>query len=125
MYVSFLMIRRPPRSKRTDTLFPYTTRFRSLAARAGRGATEGEPRRGRAAARRLAAGVRGWRRAARPDVRQRHADDRGRADGGGRGAWPDAPRRRAAFALARFSSDEGRVGKECVSTCRSRVAPVH
>src|SRR3546814_3169928 len=35
------MIRRPPRSKRTDTLFPYTTRFRSreiraLAARHGR-----------------------------------------------------------------------------------------
>src|SRR3546814_4390075 len=26
----FLMIRRPPRSTRTDTLFPYTTRFRSL-----------------------------------------------------------------------------------------------
>src|SRR3546814_10347487 len=25
----FLMIRRPPRSTRTDTLFPYTTRFRS------------------------------------------------------------------------------------------------
>src|SRR3546814_14801744 len=25
------MIRRPPRSTRTDTLFPYTTRFRSLA----------------------------------------------------------------------------------------------
>src|SRR3546814_20665654 len=24
-----LMLRRPPRSKRTDTLFPYTTRFRS------------------------------------------------------------------------------------------------
>src|SRR3546814_8867098 len=29
MYV-FLMIRRPPRSTRTDTLFPYTTLFRSL-----------------------------------------------------------------------------------------------
>src|SRR3546814_2684182 len=27
-----LMIRRPPRSTRTDTLFPYTTLFRSLAA---------------------------------------------------------------------------------------------
>src|SRR3546814_9097469 len=27
----FLMIRRPPRSTRTDTLFPYTTRFRSFA----------------------------------------------------------------------------------------------
>src|SRR3546814_1498931 len=26
------MIRRPPRSTRTDTLFPYTTLFRSLAA---------------------------------------------------------------------------------------------
>src|SRR3546814_14618453 len=28
----FLMIRRPPRSTRTDTLFPYTTLFRSHAA---------------------------------------------------------------------------------------------
>src|SRR3546814_6559679 len=27
----FLMIRRPPRSTRTDTLFPYTTLFRSTA----------------------------------------------------------------------------------------------
>src|SRR3546814_10804473 len=30
------MIRRPPRSTRTDTLFPYTTLFRSLAYRADR-----------------------------------------------------------------------------------------
>src|SRR3546814_14992830 len=29
MSVFFLMIRRPPRSTRTDTLFPYTTLFRS------------------------------------------------------------------------------------------------
>src|SRR3546814_11723364 len=27
----FLMLQRPPRSSRTDTLFPYTTRFRSFA----------------------------------------------------------------------------------------------
>src|SRR3546814_4390209 len=27
----FVMIRRPPRSTRTDTLFPYTTLFRSLS----------------------------------------------------------------------------------------------
>src|SRR3546814_12681328 len=27
----FFLIRRPPRSTRTDTLFPYTTLFRSLA----------------------------------------------------------------------------------------------
>src|SRR3546814_4775647 len=31
----FLMIRRPPRSTRTDTLFPYTTLFRSTAPGAG------------------------------------------------------------------------------------------
>src|SRR3546814_3375287 len=30
-YFFFLSIRRPPRSTRTDTLFPYTTLFRSLA----------------------------------------------------------------------------------------------
>src|SRR3546814_10314085 len=29
MWCFFLMIRRPPRSTRTDTLFPYTTLFRS------------------------------------------------------------------------------------------------
>src|SRR3546814_7803398 len=29
MELFFLMIRRPPRSTRTDTLFPYTTLFRS------------------------------------------------------------------------------------------------
>src|SRR3546814_19442614 len=29
-YFFFLMIRRPPRSTRTDTLFPYTTLFRSV-----------------------------------------------------------------------------------------------
>src|SRR3546814_20285827 len=28
----FVMIRRPPRSTRTDTLFPYTTLFRSIRA---------------------------------------------------------------------------------------------
>src|SRR3546814_10641591 len=32
----FLMIRRPPRSKRTDTLFPYTTLFRSHSVSSSR-----------------------------------------------------------------------------------------
>src|SRR3546814_18899489 len=55
------MIRRPPRSTRTDTLFPYTTLFRSVAAlsrsreRAGRRRTararEGSPLPGAAMAR--------------------------------------------------------------------------
>src|SRR3546814_3026507 len=49
----FLMIRRPPRSTRTDTLFPYTTLFRSgeggrdrlPAGRAGRAGPDGGGRR--------------------------------------------------------------------------------
>src|SRR3546814_17527983 len=45
----FLMIRRPPRSTRTDTLFPYTTRFRSPLI------TLAEAREKRDAARRLLA----------------------------------------------------------------------
>src|SRR3546814_5328201 len=43
VFFFFLMIRRPPRSTRTDTLFPYTTLFRS------RGGTGGEGRSARAA----------------------------------------------------------------------------
>src|SRR3546814_5254306 len=53
------MIRRPPRSTRTDTLFPYTTLFRSAGAgawarrldacarRSGRARARGPPRAGR------------------------------------------------------------------------------
>src|SRR3546814_20712525 len=33
LFVFFLMLRRPPRSTRTDTLLPYTTLFRSLRAK--------------------------------------------------------------------------------------------
>src|SRR3546814_12403436 len=36
LFCFFLMIRRPPRSTRTDTLFPYTTLFRSGGCRACR-----------------------------------------------------------------------------------------
>src|SRR3546814_19725815 len=31
LYIFFLMVRLPPRSTRPDTLFPYTTLFRSLS----------------------------------------------------------------------------------------------
>src|SRR3546814_3345544 len=41
------MIRRPPRSTRTDTLFPYTTLFRSFTADLGQG-EELEPARAKA-----------------------------------------------------------------------------
>src|SRR3546814_15032567 len=39
-YVFFLMIRRPPGSTRTDTLFPYTTLFRSQIGVARESAVE-------------------------------------------------------------------------------------
>src|SRR3546814_3718782 len=42
------MIRRPPRSTRTDTLFPYTTLFRSIAAEASTDGSRQEARRRRA-----------------------------------------------------------------------------
>src|SRR3546814_4391121 len=44
--ILFLMIRRPPRSTRTDTLFPYTTLFRSpCRGRAGGRSQSASPRR--------------------------------------------------------------------------------
>src|SRR3546814_4435785 len=41
------MIRRPPRSTRTDTLFPYTTLFRSECQRIGSGPQLRDQRQGR------------------------------------------------------------------------------
>src|SRR3546814_17800226 len=40
-YFFFLMIRRPPRSTRTDTLFPYTTLFRSVVEKAKTAGVDG------------------------------------------------------------------------------------
>src|SRR3546814_9541808 len=50
LFVFFLMIRRPPRSTRTDTLFPYTTLFRSPRT-ARSSASAGRERRWRSAPR--------------------------------------------------------------------------
>src|SRR3546814_18876356 len=82
--VFFLMIRRPPRSTRTDTLFPYTTLFRS----ADNGSEFYLPR----------------------------ARSVGLHEG------RDA-RLLAAWQAHRQRSEERRVGKECVSTCRFRWSP--
>src|SRR3546814_3481611 len=61
VYFFFLMIRRPPRSKRTHTLFPYTTLFRSSGPALSAGnryrrqaAPDGQARPARAAGRRRA-----------------------------------------------------------------------
>src|SRR3546814_2577998 len=57
------MIRRPPRSTRTDTLFPYTTLFRSPVAR-GPGGGGGRPRQQACIRAGVRAGVRARRRTA-------------------------------------------------------------
>src|SRR3546814_9006342 len=74
------MIRRPPRSTRTDTLFPYTTRFRSLPHPAGH--QEPHRRRGRADRRQRpreppARPVRGDRARRLPEVEAVHPGDAG------------------------------------------------
>src|SRR3546814_11446335 len=106
------MIRRPPRSTRTDTLFPYTTLFRS------------------------------WHRERSP-VRVPYGDrlcgeipcsiplpalfrssplHRRRCRRSGRRVC-ECPK--AFVRSAYLRSEERRVGKECVSTCRSRWLPYH
>src|SRR3546814_12905953 len=72
----FLMIRRPPRSTRTDTLFPYTTLFRSVRPDEGFGLLR----------QRLARRPRGRGRAGRGAVGR---PDRRRRDGRRPGVGPD------------------------------------
>src|SRR3546814_17626799 len=48
--IFFVMIRRPPRSTRTDTLFPYTTLFRSTPSRSVLGGTVSAMRQARRSA---------------------------------------------------------------------------
>src|SRR3546814_15919602 len=81
----FLMIRRPPRSTRTDTLFPYTTLFRSLGRRDAAASCQQQ---------------RGY------PLNRSHVVS-------------------LPLGCAQTRSEERRVGKECVSTCRSRWSPYH
>src|SRR3546814_14389097 len=105
MLFFFLMIRRPPRSTRTDTLFPYTTLFRSQ---------------------RLPAPLRAWPSGRRRGRLCAHAEcEFPDGDGGSpRGAAqlrgePQGDRIFAHHAAA-DRSEERRLGKECVSTCSFR-----
>src|SRR3546814_10604956 len=77
----FLMIRRPPRSTRTDTLFPYTTLFRSVAAKI-------KSRRGRSPDQRNSAvsGLRPRRPSQRGQAIQQRDPERLRQLGADRGA---------------------------------------
>src|SRR3546814_21011692 len=96
------MIRRPPRSTRTDTLFPYTTLFRSpiwsptsnqIAFIVTRGGV-----------------ARQWL------VNSDGSDPRDFV-GGVMANW--SPDGKWLYYALRRRSEERRVGKECVSTCRS------
>src|SRR3546814_11324881 len=97
------MIRRPPRSTRTDTLFPYTTLFRSI----------------------LLADA----------VSYNEKTDTVSASGN---VVLLEPSGEVVFAnyveltddmkngfIENIRSEERRVGKECISTCRSRWSPYH
>src|SRR3546814_14948555 len=77
--ILFLMIRRPPRSTRTDTLFPYTTLFRSQRGAgtgiAGDGSDEDGAFTEGAARWRGRAGAHGGRRVRRRRRQPGHAGD--------------------------------------------------
>src|SRR3546814_12957677 len=110
------MIRRPPRSTRTDTLFPYTTLFRSQRGHIRRRA---RPKalfyffEGYTVVQALhQSSIKSLPLLARGKVRDMYAvgDDK-----------------LLIVASDRLSarSEERRVGKECVSPCRSRWSPYH
>src|SRR3546814_4902348 len=112
----FLMLRQPPRSTRTDTLFPYTTLFRSVRFhRPRRGALRGQGqgslwscRRGLSCAGRRPQRLEGppWLGAGLPDVQQGLRRGRGRSPA--RSRWPLGRRLHPALELAQRAADETR-----------------
>src|SRR3546814_20501189 len=108
------MIRRPPRSTRTDTLFPYTTLFRSLFGD-GRSACptgSGVDRAATSQAPTMTA-----------DLPQFDSHEQPAAGQLGHQVENFLPP--TSKMLPAYRSEERRVGKECVSTCRSRWSPYH
>src|SRR3546814_14201080 len=98
------MIRRPPRSTRTDTLFPYTTLFRSVAV-----VVEIEP----------LPPLDGELQTLLFRIAQEGLNNVARHAAAGSVLLRLVERGRI------VRSEERRVGKECVSTCRSRWSPYH
>src|SRR3546814_17121706 len=121
------MLRRPPRSTRTDTLFPYTTLFRSNGDVRRRTSSDGrrdprplatERKSGRVRRRPYRSGTaprRGHRRLDRPAYPRVLESTRTRRDAVLVDGEAEAAQR----------SDERRVGKEGVSRCRYGGRPNH
>src|SRR3546814_11511934 len=137
------MIRRPPRSTRTDTLFPYTTLFRSVVRRqpvvgvgdeileerpsAPRQATEESELRSRQRARPALARQAGPPR--QPRRQQPQRQQRSQETLAGLGIDPAHAQRLQRLAVALLYTDprseDRRVGKTCVCTRRSRLSTQH
>src|SRR3546814_11551586 len=107
------MILRPPRSTRTDTLFPYTTLFRSIS---------------------ILIGLKGSERAGRGEDDKQHQARtnpvRGMIAQVGYPRFPPESRLTGSDPIvvetrSVMRSEERRVGKECVSKGRSRWSPYH
>src|SRR3546814_12041395 len=126
VFTCFLLrIRRPPRSTRTDTLFPYTTLFRSKRVHPAPSAYDhGQAEEGR----------RLLQLPAKYLDRRLSAVGRGPADVGAHAHDVDRHPGRAGLHvyLSRYWQGTGRgterseqrpVGKECFSWCRSRCEP--
>src|SRR3546814_11022959 len=105
------MIRRPPRSTRTDTLFPYTTLFRSR-------------QHSRCAGLRLIAMVPEQCEKFATAIVRRWRGGRIRSHAPFRGVHQGADVS-THCAYTHHRSEERRVGKESVSTCRSRWSAYH
>src|SRR3546814_18231760 len=99
------MIRRPPRSTRTDTLFPYTTLFRSRPASWVKNC--------------VAVGLAGG------FLEPLESTGLVMIETAAAMIAEMFPLNGPVGAPARRRSEERRVGKECVSTCRSRWSPYH
>src|SRR3546814_15104319 len=117
------MIRRPPRSTRTDTLFPYTTLFRSRSEATGARELGSDPKTGKPVSVRL--GRFG------PYAAIGTKDDEEKPTFASLRPGQSMHTITLAEALELFKlprqlrSEERRVGKECVSTCRSGWSPDH
>src|SRR3546814_12452157 len=128
------MTRRVPRSKRTDTVCPYTTHFRAEGGTRRREAwryaqvrdgREGEVRQQRRKNRRQADHACCQRQAGQ---REGLTSPAGLLDALAAVAFATAlnvPAVRTAEQVHPARSEERRVGKERVSTCRSRWSPYH